>query len=439
MSMTPSLVRILLIGTFTAMLTAAASSEPREFKPLHYFKGGTDGATPITALALDKDGALYGGTEAGGLADCSAGCGTIYSLTPNGASFDYKVIHRFPGAGGGTTRSVPNELIRGGDGSLYAATYQGGTAGLGTVYRLNPPAIAGSAWDYQELYQFTNAGGDGRNPSGALVALAGELYGVTENGGSSGFGTFFKVTRLGVKTTLYNFAGPTADARKPIAIISDRAGGFFGVSSLGGVKNSGTVFHLTLAANGVTWRSRVIYSFERTSGREPVPAQGLLRAKDGSLYGFTEDGGKPLAGNAYRLAPRGANAWTYSEIFAFHTQLNGNGPVGAPVMNKKGAIYGMTNLLGSPEGYGTAFKLTEGAANKPWTFTRLIAFMGDASYEPFDVRADTRARGNNLGVPAAGFVIDNAGKLYGTTMIGGNDCPNARAFNTCGAVIAVEP
>jgi len=45
---------------------------------LYTFTGGTDGGTPMTGVALDKHGNLYGTTPIGGLA---SDCGTVFKLT----------------------------------------------------------------------------------------------------------------------------------------------------------------------------------------------------------------------------------------------------------------------------------------------------------------------------------------------------------------------
>jgi uncharacterized repeat protein (TIGR03803 family) len=92
-----------------------------------------DGVNPIGALVQGPNGHLYATATAGG----SAGKGTLFESSTDGSYF--KVVHNF---GDGT---VPNDgsspngsLILGTDGSLYGTTYNGGSAGLGTIFRLTP-------------------------------------------------------------------------------------------------------------------------------------------------------------------------------------------------------------------------------------------------------------------------------------------------------------
>ncbi len=49
---------------------------------------------------------------------------------------------------------------------------------------------------------------NGENPAAPLVQGSdGNLYGTTENGGTNGAGTVFKISTNGVLTTLYSFTG----------------------------------------------------------------------------------------------------------------------------------------------------------------------------------------------------------------------------------------
>ena len=53
-------------------------------KVLHNFTGGADGGTPNSGLIIDKNGTLYGNTQAGGELACNppTGCGTVFELVP---------------------------------------------------------------------------------------------------------------------------------------------------------------------------------------------------------------------------------------------------------------------------------------------------------------------------------------------------------------------
>ncbi|HEY4842207.1 MAG TPA: choice-of-anchor tandem repeat GloVer-containing protein [Terriglobales bacterium] len=57
-----------------------------------------------------------------------------------------------------------------------------------TVFELSPTS------EEKILYTIGSQAGDGNTPIGGLVFDAGNLYGVTADGGASGFGTVFEIT-----------------------------------------------------------------------------------------------------------------------------------------------------------------------------------------------------------------------------------------------------
>jgi uncharacterized repeat protein (TIGR03803 family) len=79
-------------------------------------------------------------------------------------------------------------------GNFYGVTFYGGTVnsnctfGCGVVYRVN------SSRKYSVLYRFTG-GSDGALPSGSLAEDAsGNLYGATTSGGSGNNGVIYEIT-----------------------------------------------------------------------------------------------------------------------------------------------------------------------------------------------------------------------------------------------------
>jgi uncharacterized repeat protein (TIGR03803 family) len=107
---------------------------------LHKFLGGEGGLIPFSSL-LDVDGVLYGTTYVGGDLACNApngGCGVLYQIGKTG---QYTVLHRFAGPSSGDGANLCPEdnlqacpagkLTLGMDGSIYGATWFGGTGGCG--------------------------------------------------------------------------------------------------------------------------------------------------------------------------------------------------------------------------------------------------------------------------------------------------------------------
>ncbi|HLZ41804.1 MAG TPA: choice-of-anchor tandem repeat GloVer-containing protein [Candidatus Sulfotelmatobacter sp.] len=102
---------------------------------LYSFKGGTDGASPISSLVADGAGNFYGTTSEGGAASCD--CGVIFKMTRGATGkWSESVVYRFPGAP--ETGFAYNGMIRDSAGNFYGATTHGGPANDGTVYEFTP-------------------------------------------------------------------------------------------------------------------------------------------------------------------------------------------------------------------------------------------------------------------------------------------------------------
>jgi uncharacterized repeat protein (TIGR03803 family) len=163
---------------------------------LYSFKASSDGNNPEAGLVMDANGNLYGTTAGFGIGDDN---GTVFRLTPPSAGttgWTFTLLHRFAG---GSDGSMPvSALIIDAAGALYGTTAIGGqgcqSAGCGTLFKLTPPAAGGSVWTRTVLYAF-QGGSDGAGPQAALTMDAtGALYGTTAGGGSAcDCGTVFKV------------------------------------------------------------------------------------------------------------------------------------------------------------------------------------------------------------------------------------------------------
>lgn len=104
------------------------------------------------------------------------------------------VLHNFTGGSDG--QNPDTDLIRDPQGNLYSATLDGGDHGYGSVFKVTPTGTK------TVLYSF-GGGADGAFPNWDLLRdLMGNLYGTTYWGGSSGYGTVFKVTPAGTETVL---------------------------------------------------------------------------------------------------------------------------------------------------------------------------------------------------------------------------------------------
>jgi uncharacterized repeat protein (TIGR03803 family) len=243
------------------------------------------------------------------------------------------------------------------------------------------------------LYSF-KGGQDGIFPTGVIRDAAGNLYGTTWYGGDFYWGTVFKLSKAGVKTTLYSFRGKADGSIPETGLVRDAAGNLYGTTSGGGAIGGGTVFKLS-----ATGRKSVLHSFADSTTDGGIPTDLIQDAK-GNLYGTTELGGSSNVGTVFELDTTGEETVLYS--FTGGTGgPDGANPVGL-VMDAAGNFYGTTAEGGAFGNWGTVFRL-DAAGNE----TVLYSFTGGGG----------TTDGNN---PAAGLVPDAAGNLYGTTEFGGN-------------------
>jgi uncharacterized repeat protein (TIGR03803 family) len=157
---------------------------------LHRFQG-PDGSTPITGLVFDAKGNLYGTTQEGG----ANGEGTIFKLTPTaGGRWTHTILYDFPqfqnGAGPVSTLAFDKA------GNLYG-TAAGGietcSGGCGVVYKLAPGS--NGKWTYRVLHRFTDKN-DGAEPNGAVIfdKTGKHLYGTAIFGGTYNQGVVYEIT-----------------------------------------------------------------------------------------------------------------------------------------------------------------------------------------------------------------------------------------------------
>ena len=304
-----------------AILLAAAPAEAAgHFQRLKSF-GFPDqlGTWPRNALIQGNDGAFYGTTPSG-----MAG-GTVFRVNRDGSG--YKVLHDFVEAS-----ANPQGVVEGSDGLLYGATYYGGTNGVGNVFKLNKDGTG-----YRALHQFQSIGGDGRIPCALALGRDGVLYGATHYGGSSNLGTVFKINRDGSgHSILRSFGSDTTDGQNPAAsLIHASDGALYGTTSSGGSSNYGTVFKLNTDGSGYA----ILRSFTGSGGDGCRPQSALVEGGDGLLYGVTYSGGTNWEGTLFKLNKDGSG---YGLVYTFSSSQDGANPLG--ITEGPGAIlYGAAN------------------------------------------------------------------------------------------------
>ena len=287
-------------------------------------------------------------------------------------------------------------------------------------------SFAAIGWaNEQDVLRFN--GNNGANPLGNLVMdSAGNLYGVTSNGGgeggvncslNGGCGTVFKLTLNSsghwIETVIHRFRAG-GDGMWPNFLIMGPDGNLYGTTTVGGglggrlcerQTGCGVVFKLTATASG-PWTETVLYRFDGADGSIP---NALAFDASGNLYGTTggAGGGGVTAcapgggcGVLFELTPNSSGPWTLTNVHVFvDTLTDAQGPEGL-VFAAGGVIYGI-GAGGGSNAQGAVFQLTPGAGG--WTFSLIHSFgPGDGLH------------------PDTGLILDAEGNLYGTTPGGGS-------------------
>jgi len=279
------------------LLGVCSFAGAQTFTQIYNFQGGSDGGSPYATVTRDAAGNLYGTTFSSGDAPtCNyPGCGVVYKIDPQG---NETPLYTFTGTAGDGSNPVAG-VVEDAKGNFYGTTKYGGTNGFGTVYEIAPSGAE------KVLVSFTG-GADGGIPNGGLVIdKAGNLYGTTFNGGSAGYGTVYKLSASGALSTLYSFPDTAHGMYPNAALLRDNAGDLYGTTQYGGASDRGTVFKLDSAGN-----ETVLYSFSGADGA--YPESQLAMDSSGNLYGTTIEGGASNSGTVFRLTPGGAETVLYS-------------------------------------------------------------------------------------------------------------------------------
>ncbi len=383
-----------------------------------------DGVSPEGSLMQASNGLLYGMTYEGGTSsnDGSLFCidpktgydsvifsfdsihgafpyfndvmqakdGMLYGLVSQGGNNNGGVLFSIDPASGLNTATVlslddiggdypDGSLVQAKDGLLYGMTEQGGYSNYGTLFCYNPVSGIDSV-----IFDFN--GNNGAYPYGSMVLDSnGLLYGMTFSGGHYGYGVLFSYNTITHKdSVLFNFSGTVTNNN---SLVQASDGLLYGMSLLGGTNFYGNIFSF----NYTTGVSNTLYSFDSISGQYPYA--GLIQASNGLLYGMTEYGGSNNEGVIFSFDTK----TNTQKVVSNFNDVNGDYPQGNLMQASNGLIYGM-----APEG-GTNY---EG-----------VLFY----YNPVSGKDSVLINlSDNIGFsPYGGLMQASDGLLYGMTNSGG--------------------
>ncbi len=324
---------------------AGTDVEATEYTLLHAFGGGAGlGELGSGGLIRGSDGMLYGTTEQGG----TGGLGTVFRINADGTGF--QTLHHFAASGAQGGWPVAR-LVEGPGGLMYGTTKFRGSAGGGTVWK-----IGMSGTGFGVLKHLGSSSAEGRGAfGGLLLASDGWLYGTTVFGGSAAdAGTVYKVRTDGTGfTTLHVFNGQAHGGGRPYArLVEGPDSLLYGTTQIGGQTQygGGTVFRIGRDGSG--------FQFLREFDSGPVdggnPNAGLTLGVDGKLYGVTANGGSGMGGTVFAL-DRDGSSFRFLHHFP-GTGQQGRGPQTALVQGPDGILYGVNQFNGLAGG-GTVFRI----------------------------------------------------------------------------------
>jgi uncharacterized repeat protein (TIGR03803 family) len=330
---------------------------------------GANGLNPYAGLTVDAAGDLFGTTINGG----TSGHGTVFEIAAG--TNVITTVGNFSTSGASGPSAGP--LAFGPGGTLVGTTLFGPT-GSGAIFEDDPKTGIITSPASFSSGSYANFG--------VVLDAAGDLFGASMNGGSSGDGYIFELPNGSSSiTTVAPFTG--SNGARPSGVIIDSAGDLFGSTQSGGANSDGTIFEIPAATTTIT----TLASFSSATG---YTAQGLTFGSSGNLLGAAMAGGANSHGTVFEL-PQGASVITALASF------NAPGAVGvdAPVFtDSSGNIFG-TTAGGGTNYIGAVFELPSGSSS----ITTLASFP---------------TAGGNM--PQSGLTADAAGDLFGTTSSGGS-------------------
>jgi uncharacterized repeat protein (TIGR03803 family) len=346
-------------GRSTNGVAFKVNTDGSGYQVLHHFEGSSlaglilntnaprnDGAQPYGGLVLSGSN-LYGTTTQGG----SNGIGIVFRMNTDGTSF--QILHHFSSAA--SDGYFPNGSLVLADSTLYGTTSGGGSGfSDGVVFKLNTDGTG-----YRVLHSFVPSGSEGAFPQGPLLVVGSTIYGVAEMGGATGSGIAFQLSTNGAGYQIFHtFIGTTTDGGRPQGGMLLFGSALYGMTQDAGANGVGTLY--VMSTNGSNFR--ILHNFGINEGW--APSAGLV-ASGMTLYGMTRNGGTNGLGSGtiFRINADGTGYQPLHTLLPSVSGNNGSTPFGPPFVLGS-TLYGMT-IAGGNRNLGCAFALTLSGVTTP--------------------------------------------------------------------------
>ncbi|HRG57687.1 MAG TPA: T9SS type A sorting domain-containing protein [Bacteroidia bacterium] len=294
---------------------------------------GDDGGKPQSSLLYASNGKLYGTTEFGGIYNKG-----IFFMTDLNTGTVTKLVD-FDGNNGEQPRGG---LVEHPNGKIYGTTYKGGLLTKGCIFEFD--TATNTLTNVQDLSNTF-----GSSPTGTpIVGNNGYIIFTTSLEGGNGFGSLLKYDPINdLLFTLHNFSNTGNDGNFPMGGPYQAANGvIYGMTNSGGVSNYGTIYSYNLLNNTYT---KLQDFLGNSNGRNP--GLSTLEEINGRLIGTTEIGG---SNNGGAVIDYNYNTNTLTAYSFTSSLVQGYKPFGVR-KSDNGKFYGASQLAGA-NNYGTIFE-----------------------------------------------------------------------------------
>jgi uncharacterized repeat protein (TIGR03803 family) len=296
---------------------------------------------------------------------------------------------------------------------LWGMTSKGdGPDSCGVIFR-----IYSDGTGFQDMHVFTKP--TGSFPRGNLINVNGQLFGMTDSGGTKNGGVIFKFDpTYNVYTVLYNFD----TAKYNLDTLSGKWSSgsltyignnmLYGMANSGGLYKKGVIFSFNISTNQYS----VVHHFQGSDGQFPsgslfFATNTNFPASVGNLFGMTPLGGSDSMGVVFSLNPS-TNVFTKMLDFTGTGTASGANPRGSLIQADNGNLYGMT-YGGGDSGRGVIFTLNPLNSSFGLTFT-FHGINGAFPYNSLYQANNSKLYGFNISNPN-GF---NTGSLFRQNLTG---------------------
>lgn len=347
-----------------------------QFQKLYDFDS-IHGASPSTTQ-LVYDGKWFYGTAYNGGAYNK---GVVFKIKPDGSNMT-------------TLYSFGQNLLQGyypychlvkKDNFLYGTALFCQTPKKGVIFRVDT-----NGNNYKVLHTFTGAP-DGATPWASLAISGNVLFGTTTYGGltGTGYGTVFKLNIDSTNYQVIHRFDLNSNGSYPYCTLTVKDSVLYGVTMKGGSNSKNSVyFKIDTSGDNFT----KLHEFDSLGGWNPY---GEIIIYDDTVYGLTSSGGDYNFGVVYKMEIDGTG---YQKLHSFGLGSDGKTPFGSLILFQN-TLYGSTNV-GGTGGFGTLFKIRKDGSQ----YEKIFDFDGALNGKK----------------PGTGSLVLIDGKLYGTTINGGN-------------------